>query len=155
MPKHQTFVTNRQSRIRRNMQNSRALTRKHPTDRTTMHKNRVNHVDNKNAQPTYCGVMTKPLANEDKVIQPKLNRKIGEAKNQLKQRSNELKYQKKSEKTERHRKKKLKKETNKPKEIDDEEILESRHRRKMKFILSEENLVNITPVKKTKWFIKQ
>lgn len=58
-------------------------------------------------EPTFSGVMTKPLLKEDKVVLPKLNRrKIGEGKSELKKRHKALKAeQKKAVNSVRHQKK--------------------------------------------------
>lgn len=111
-------------------------------------------------EPSYSGVMTKPLTNEDKVVQPRVNRKIGEVKNQLKKRNKEIRAQKKkNENLSRHHKKQERKEKFQPnqhKDAAEDEVFGSHSlKRRMKFVsgLSQEKSAS-APVKKTKWFTK-
>jgi len=105
----------------------------------------------------FSGVMTKALTNEDKVIQPKVNRKIGEVKNQLKKKKKEIKAaKKKRQNLERHHKKQERKDQNpkKQKEFAEEEVFDSHFKKRKHVFTSEQSQGKPAVLKKAKWFNK-
>ena len=112
-------------------------------------------------EQSFSGVMTKPLTKEDKVIQPKMNRKMGQVKGDLKKRNKEIKAEKKKLiNSQRHQKKlnkrKERQEALKQKQVANEEEKFDSHynKRKRAFMPDAEVKPSILPQKKTKWFNK-
>lgn len=111
-------------------------------------------------EKTYSGVITKPLTKEDKVIQPKVNRKMGQVKGDLKKRKKELKTERKKKVNSlRHQKKlnrrKERQEEQKQKaEVNEHDKFDSHYNKRKRTFLSQQDDNKLAVPKKTKWFMK-
>lgn len=107
-------------------------------------------------QSNYSGVMAKPLVKGDKVIQPKMNRKMSIVKKDLVKRGKELKVkQAKKKNSDKHKVKMAKNSVTPKRKFDEEDKFDSHYKkRKNVFVSNESNIANVKQIKTKKWFNK-
>lgn len=109
-------------------------------------------------QTQFSGVMTKPVANDDKVAAPKLNRKMRQVRQDLRKRKRQLKAQKAKEQNlaRHHQKKSAKDENNNNSRkavVEVADKFDQHHRKRKHVFLEAANQSQPAGVKKSKWFI--
>lgn len=101
----------------------------------------------------FSGVMVKPVANNDKVAMPKLNRKMRQVRQDLHNRKRQVKAQKaKEQNLSRHHLKKSLKQQNKIKEIEVVDKYDQHLKKRKNIFLEQANQNKVKIVKKSKWF---